>query len=72
MNLEMMATTAISILTPYITAGAKKAAEVAGAKVADTAGKLLLGPRTRHGTLDGTAARQELQRVSTQSVRRHV
>jgi hypothetical protein len=45
MGLEMLATSAISILVPYVSAGAKKAAEVAGEKVAKAAGELLSGLR---------------------------
>jgi hypothetical protein len=41
MAIETLAATAITLLSPYLAAGAKKAAEVAGAAVADQAGKLL-------------------------------
>jgi hypothetical protein len=41
MSIETLAATAIAILSPYLAAGAKKAAEVAGAAVAEQAGKLL-------------------------------
>ena len=41
MGLEVLASSVISILIPYISAGAKKAAEVAGEAAAKTAGELL-------------------------------
>ncbi len=41
MAIETLVASAITILSPYVAAGAKKAAEVAGAAVANQAGKLL-------------------------------
>jgi hypothetical protein len=45
MGLEVLASSVISILIPYISAGAKKAAEVAGEGAAKTAGELLTSLR---------------------------
>jgi hypothetical protein len=41
MVVETLAATAMTILAPYVAAGGKKAAEVAGASLAEQAGKLL-------------------------------
>src|SRR4051794_36066093 len=41
MAFEAIAASVISILAPYVAAGAKKAAEVAGTGIANQAGKLL-------------------------------
>src|SRR5262245_14484116 len=41
MAIETIIASAMTILTPYVAAGAKKAAEVAGGAVAEQAGKLL-------------------------------